>query len=98
MLALGATSCALYLFNPLVLNLTKAAMVQVGFGLDVPPIQLFGVYAAAAMLLSVAFALLVRAELELPLLRLYRWGPWTRRLISGGSIRSTQPTGETLRR
>lgn len=82
-LALGAASYALYLFHPLVLSLTKAAMVQVGSGLGLPPIQLFGVYAATAMLLSVAVALLVRAKLELPLLRLCRRGPWTRRPISG---------------
>lgn len=71
-LTLGAASYALYLFHPLVLNLTKAAMLHISPAVTVMPIHLFGVYAIGALLLSVVGALLVRTHLELPLLRLCR--------------------------
>ena len=72
LVALGAASYALYLFHPLVLNLTKALMLQASSAWDLHASQLFGWYVACALLLSIAAGLLLRAVVELPLLRLWR--------------------------
>jgi peptidoglycan/LPS O-acetylase OafA/YrhL len=70
--AFGAASYALYLFHPLVLNLTKAMLLALGSSLSAPPLLVFIGYTLLALMASLVIALLLRTYVEVPMLRLCR--------------------------
>jgi exopolysaccharide production protein ExoZ len=71
-LALGAASYALYLAHPLVLNLTKGAVMAIVASHNLDPTIAFALYAATAFAAAGAAGLLLRRYCELPVLYLVR--------------------------